>query len=119
MSSRMHPIASPVLRGPADTLVHAAPARPRPFLLAVAGASARGIESRGVEAERDGVCRIGRVVLLACEPFFLGGRHDLAVADERSGAVVVVRRDAENCRQSVLYSTESRERYGDRARLRG
>lgn len=55
----MHPTAAPPLRGPSDTLARAAPARPRPFLLAVAGASARGTETRGVEAVERG----GRLVL--------------------------------------------------------
>lgn len=55
----MHPTTAPPLHGPSDTLARAAPARPRPFLLAVAGASARGIETRGVEA----VERSGRLVL--------------------------------------------------------
>src|SRR5690349_24341782 len=55
----MPPIAAPTLRGPSDTLSSAAPARPRPFLLAVPGASARGVETRGVEA----VARGGMLVL--------------------------------------------------------
>ena len=60
------PRVSPVPRllGPSDTLTHAGLARPRPFLLAVAGASARGVESRAVDGvELGGVLLLGRLAV--------------------------------------------------------
>ena len=47
------------------------------------------------EAVVNGAMRESRVVLLAREALFLGGRNDLAIAHERRGAVVVERGDAE------------------------
>jgi hypothetical protein len=52
-------VLPPVLQGPSDTLARADSARPRPFLLTAPGASARGIESRGVEGVEGG----GRLLL--------------------------------------------------------
>ena len=51
--------AAPALTGPTDTLVYAAAARPRPFLLATRGCSARGTETRGVEVVELG----GRILI--------------------------------------------------------
>ena len=48
LPARAIPIAP--LTGPGDTLAYAAAARPRPFVLATAGCSLRGTETRGVDA---------------------------------------------------------------------
>ena len=62
-----HPLmAAPAFTGPTDTLVYAGAARPRPFLLVARGCSARGVETRGVEAVELG----GRLLL---ETLFLAG----------------------------------------------
>jgi hypothetical protein len=53
------PSSGTPLHGPSDTLARADRARPRPFLLTAPGASARGIESRGIEGVECG----GRLVL--------------------------------------------------------
>lgn len=50
---------APTLTGPNDTLASAGAARPRPFLLVTRGCSARGTETRGVEAVELG----GRLLL--------------------------------------------------------
>ena len=62
-----HPLtATPAFTGPTDTLVYAGAARPRPFLLVARGCSARGVETRAVEAVELG----GRLLL---ETLFLAG----------------------------------------------
>jgi hypothetical protein len=49
-----------------------------------------------VQAIADGVVRKRSIVLLAGEAFLLGGRHGMAVLDQRSRAVVIKRRYAEH-----------------------
>jgi hypothetical protein len=48
------------------------------------------------QARRDGVMRKRRIVFAAREALFLRRRDDIAVDDERRGAVVIERRDSEN-----------------------
>ena len=56
--------AAPPFTGPTDTLVHAGAALPRPFLLGAHGCSARGTETRGIEAVELG----GRLLLETLRP---------------------------------------------------
>src|SRR2546427_4629008 len=49
----------------------------------------------GPEAEGGRVRREGGVAFLAAEPLFLCGGHDLAVAQQTGGAVVIESREAE------------------------
>ncbi len=48
------------------------------------------------QAIGDGAGGIAAVVFLAREPLFLGGRDDASVLDQRRGAVVIERGNAEN-----------------------
>src|SRR5262249_35638874 len=54
------------------------------------------VYSRLAQAVLDGMARKARVVLLSGKALFLGGSRDLAVSDERGGAVVIERRNAED-----------------------
>ena len=73
-----------------------------------------GVSRCRVEAVFDRLRRKARVVLLPGEPLLLRGRDDLAVADERRGAVVVVRGNPENGRHCDLFPRRCHERCVDR-----
>ena len=73
-------LPAPDLAGPSDALAFAGPARPRPFLLAAPGCSARGVETRALEGvEQEGRLLLGRLGLAGSA----GGNVLLAPAQAR------------------------------------
>lgn len=57
-----------------------------------------GIETDtgGLQTVTQGMAREPRVMLLTSEALFLGGGDDASILDQRGGAVVIERRQAEN-----------------------
>ena len=55
-----------------------------------------GAEPRLVQTVRDGVARKPRVVFFPREPLFLRGRDDIAIDDDRGGAVVIKGGNSQN-----------------------
>src|SRR5205085_6909740 len=68
--------------------------------------------ARGFQTVADRMHWKRRVVLLACETFFLCGGDDATVLDQRGGAVVIERRDAENAHAFSEQCVDERREYG-------